>query len=166
MLIGLKSKEQTQYARKLKKDLFKSKITLIKRLIAGGFDSEALSEIQRVQEMRDLGGNHYIKVAECYCLMERFKDALEVLSSIENSITLLENLSKKHNLARLNLMGLTYKHLKEEKKSVDKWRIGLQIDPYCNVILNNMGNYYNHKGEYGEAARYYWKCKKCNLALT
>lgn len=166
MLSPSRPKDQNGYARKLIEDLFKSKMMLIKRLIAGRFEEEALKEISRLRENKNIGGDHYIKIAECYCLLERFKEALEILLSIENNIGLLEKLRKKDNLSRLNLLGLTYKHLKESKKAVEKWKIGLQIDPHCNLILNNMGNYYNHKNELEQAVHYYWKCKKRNSILN
>lgn len=151
----------SKFARDYKNQHFMVRVKRVNKLILAGLKEEAMEELAAMKTGMANNSKQLVVIASCLCLLKDFHAALHVLKDVEGQILMLETLDKKYNLMRLNLMGLCFHHLNEPKKAVEKWRIGLQIDNKNILFLNNLGTYHLNKGNMTEAARYFWKSKKC-----
>lgn len=160
-----KVKDANDYARSLKDKHFSSKIMNIKHLIALGFDEEAFKELKKIQEMRNITMLQHLKVADCYYKIGKYEEGLTILSPMEENISGMNPADTKDKLYLLNLLGLVYKGLQKEELAVKKWKSCLELNSRYTIALNNLGNHLMHGRLYEDAAKCFWRSKKCKIFI-
>lgn len=158
--------DANDFARRLKDRHFNLKIMNIRQLIALGFDQEAYKELQQVQEMKEKTMKQHLKLADCYYKIGKFQESLDILSPLEENISAMKPSATKDKLYLLNLLGLIYKGLQKEELAVKKWKNCLELNSRYTIALNNLGNHLMHRQLYEDAAKCYWRSKKCRHQFT
>lgn len=156
-----KVNDANDFARQLKDRHFNSKIQHIKHLISLGFDKEAFKELQQIREMKSCTLDQHLNMADSYYRIGKYLEALDILSPLEDNISSLPPSATKDKLYLLNLLGLIYKGLQKEELAVKRWKSCLEINSRYTLALNNLGNHLMHRKYFEDAAKCYWRSKKC-----
>lgn len=156
-----KVKDASDFARRLKDQHFNSKIHNIKQLIALGFDEEAFKELTQIQGMKSITIKQHLSVADCFYKLAKYQECLKILNPLEDNIQNIPAQAVNDKLTLLNLMGLVYRSLGKEDMAVKKWKQCVEINSRFTIALNNLGNHFMHLGNFKDAAKCYWRSKKC-----
>ena len=156
----------SNFGRRLKDQHFSSKIQNIKQLASLGFDDEAFKELAQIQRMKNLTVMQSVQIADCLYKLGKFEECLKALRPLEDQIDTTSSKMVNDKLVLFNMLGIVYRALGKEELAVMNWKECLVINSRYTIALNNLGNHFMHAHEYLNAAKCYWRSKKCTLCFT
>ena len=157
-----KVKNANDFARRLKDQHFNAKIKNIKQLIYLGFDEEGYKELLQIQQMKSISVKQNLKIADCFYKIAKYQECLKILEPIEENFQNMSSQATNDKLELLSVLGLVYRGLGRQELAVKKWKECLDINSKYTMALNNLGNHFMNTGNFKDAAKCYWRSKKCN----
>ena len=159
-------KDASDFARRLRDQHFRAKISNIQQLTSLGFDEEAVKELKNIQQMKSLTVKQSVLVADCLYKLGKYNECLTILGPLEDNVNHMLQSDLSDKLALLNLLGMVYRSLEKDDQAVKMWKRCLEINSRYTIALNNLGNHFMKTRSFAEAAKCYWRSKKCNQQFT